>query len=66
MLTLAIVATNDANRINVVFRTVAGSYQPAVRSALCPRAWDSAHIDDDANLRGGEQIDEIADRACVE
>jgi hypothetical protein len=32
-LTLAIVAINGANRINVAFRTVPGNYQPAVRSA---------------------------------
>src|SRR4029078_3266300 len=32
-LTLAIVAINGANRINVAFRTVPGSYQPAVRTA---------------------------------
>jgi AhpD family alkylhydroperoxidase len=32
-LTLAIVAINGANRINVAFRTVPGSYQPAARSA---------------------------------
>jgi AhpD family alkylhydroperoxidase len=32
-LTLAVVAINGANRINVAFRTVPGSYQPAVRSA---------------------------------
>ncbi len=32
-LTLAIVAINGANRINVAFRTVPGSYQPAVRHA---------------------------------
>ncbi len=32
-LTLAIVAINGANRINVAFRTVPGSYQPVVRSA---------------------------------
>jgi alkylhydroperoxidase family enzyme len=32
-LTLAIVAINGANRINVAFRTVPGSYQPAVRGA---------------------------------
>ena len=32
-LTLAIVAINGANRINVAFRTVPGSYQPAVHSA---------------------------------
>jgi AhpD family alkylhydroperoxidase len=32
-LTLAIVAINGANRINVAFRTVPGSYKPAVRSA---------------------------------
>jgi AhpD family alkylhydroperoxidase len=32
-LTLAIVAINGANRINVAFRTVPGTYQPAVRSA---------------------------------
>ncbi len=32
-LTLAIVAINGANRINVAFRAVPGSYQPAVRSA---------------------------------
>jgi len=32
-LTLAIVAINGANRINVAFRTVPGSYRPAVRSA---------------------------------
>jgi AhpD family alkylhydroperoxidase len=32
-LTLAIVAINGANRINVAFRTVPGSYQPAVHRA---------------------------------
>ncbi len=32
-LTLAIVAINGANRINVAFRTVPGSYQPAARHA---------------------------------
>jgi alkylhydroperoxidase family enzyme len=32
-LTLAIVAINGANRINVAFRTVPGNYQPAIRSA---------------------------------
>jgi alkylhydroperoxidase family enzyme len=32
-LTLAIVAINGANRINVAFRTVPGAYQPAVRQA---------------------------------
>jgi AhpD family alkylhydroperoxidase len=32
-LTLAIVAINGANRINVAFRAVPGNYQPAVRSA---------------------------------
>jgi alkylhydroperoxidase family enzyme len=32
-LTLAIVAINGANRLNIAFRTVAGSYQPAVRRA---------------------------------
>ena len=32
-LTLAIVAINGANRLNVAFRTVAGSYQPAARRA---------------------------------
>jgi AhpD family alkylhydroperoxidase len=32
-LTLAIVAINGANRINVAFRTVPGDYQPAVRRA---------------------------------
>jgi AhpD family alkylhydroperoxidase len=32
-LTLAIVAINGANRINVAFRTVPGSYQPSVRRA---------------------------------
>lgn len=32
-LTIAIVAINGANRINVAFRTVPGSYQPAVRTA---------------------------------
>jgi len=32
-LTLAIVAINGANRINVAFRTVPGNYQPAVRRA---------------------------------
>jgi AhpD family alkylhydroperoxidase len=32
-LTVAIVAINGANRINVAFRTVPGSYQPAARSA---------------------------------
>lgn len=31
-LTLAVVAINAANRINIAFRTVPGSYQPAVRS----------------------------------
>jgi AhpD family alkylhydroperoxidase len=33
-LTLAIVAINGANRINVAFRTVPGNYQPAVRRAV--------------------------------
>jgi AhpD family alkylhydroperoxidase len=32
-LTLAIVAINGANRLNVAFRTVAGSYQPRARRA---------------------------------
>lgn len=32
-LTLAIVAINGANRINVAFRTVPGNYQPALRAA---------------------------------
>ena len=32
-LTLAIVAINGANRINIAFRTVPGSYRPAVRDA---------------------------------
>jgi alkylhydroperoxidase family enzyme len=32
-LTLAIVAINGANRINVAFRAVPGSYQPAVHRA---------------------------------
>jgi AhpD family alkylhydroperoxidase len=32
-LTLAIIAINSANRINVAFRTVPGNYQPAVRTA---------------------------------
>jgi AhpD family alkylhydroperoxidase len=32
-LTLAIVAINGANRINVTFRAVPGSYQPAARRA---------------------------------
>ena len=32
-LTLAIVAINGANRINIAFRTVPGSYQPAARHA---------------------------------
>ena len=32
-LTLAIVAINGANRINVAFRAVPGTYHPAVRSA---------------------------------
>ncbi len=32
-LTVAVVAINGANRINVAFRTVPGSYQPAVRTA---------------------------------
>jgi AhpD family alkylhydroperoxidase len=32
-LTLAIVAINGANRINVAFRTVPGSYRPKVRTA---------------------------------
>lgn len=33
-LTLAIVAINGANRINIAFRTVPGSYQPAMRSRV--------------------------------
>jgi len=32
-LTVAIVAINGANRINVAFRTVPGSYRPAIRDA---------------------------------
>jgi alkylhydroperoxidase family enzyme len=32
-LTLAIVAINGANRINVAFRAVPGNYQPAVQRA---------------------------------
>jgi AhpD family alkylhydroperoxidase len=32
-LTLAIVAINGANRINVAFRTIPGNYRPAMRSA---------------------------------
>lgn len=32
-LTLAIVAINGANRLNVAFRTVAGNYKPAARRA---------------------------------
>jgi AhpD family alkylhydroperoxidase len=32
-LTLAIVAINGANRINIAFRTVPGNYQPAARTA---------------------------------
>lgn len=32
-LTLAIVAINGANRINVAFRAIPGDYRPAVRSA---------------------------------
>ena len=32
-LTMAIVAINGANRLNVAFRTVAGNYQPAARRA---------------------------------
>ena len=32
-LTLAIIAINGANRINVAFRTVPGSYRPAIREA---------------------------------
>ena len=32
-LTLAIVAINGANRINIAFRTIPGSYRPAVRDA---------------------------------
>lgn len=32
-LTLAIVAINGANRINIAFRTVPGGYQPVTRSA---------------------------------
>lgn len=32
-LTLAIIAINGANRLNVAFRTVAGSYRPAARRA---------------------------------
>jgi len=32
-LTMAIVAINGANRLNVAFRTVAGGYQPAARRA---------------------------------
>jgi AhpD family alkylhydroperoxidase len=32
-LTLAIIAINGANRINIAFRTVPGNYQPAARTA---------------------------------
>ena len=32
-LTLAIIAINGANRINIAFRTEPGNYQPAVRTA---------------------------------
>lgn len=32
-LTLAVVAINGANRLNIAFRTVPGSYRPAVRRA---------------------------------
>jgi len=32
-LTVAIVAINGANRINVAFRSVPGSYRPAARTA---------------------------------
>lgn len=32
-LTIAVVAINGANRINIAFRTIPGSYQPAVRRA---------------------------------
>ena len=32
-LTIAIVAINSANRLNIAFRTVPGSYQPRVRQA---------------------------------
>jgi alkylhydroperoxidase family enzyme len=32
-LTLAIVAINGANRINVAFRAVPGAYRPKIRSA---------------------------------
>ncbi|HVA15385.1 MAG TPA: carboxymuconolactone decarboxylase family protein [Stellaceae bacterium] len=32
-LTMAIVAINGANRLNVAFRTIAGNYQPAARRA---------------------------------
>jgi alkylhydroperoxidase family enzyme len=32
-LTIAIVAINGANRISIAFRTVPGSYRPAVRDA---------------------------------
>lgn len=32
-LTLAIVAINSANRLNIAFRTVPGSYRPVVRQA---------------------------------
>ena len=32
-LTLAIVAINGANRINIAFRAVPGSYRPAARHA---------------------------------
>jgi AhpD family alkylhydroperoxidase len=32
-LTLAVVAINGANRLNIAFRTVSGNYRPAVRRA---------------------------------
>jgi hypothetical protein len=39
--------------------------QKALRDLLriCQRARNSAHIDDDADLRSSEQIDKFADRA---
>ena len=36
-LTLAVVAINGWNRLNIAFRTIPGSYQPAVAQAQGPR-----------------------------
>lgn len=35
----------------------------AIVLRICPRAWNSAHVDDDADLRSSEQVDKFADRA---